>query len=102
MDIWHRSQLPRASPEAIMAVDEARRHAQHESARQSFGDDQGDALMELLPPVGWVDVATKHDLAALEERLELRLRAAMGDQTRWLAGLIFVAFGIFGIIVRVV
>lgn len=96
-----------------MAVDEARRHALHESARRTFGDDQGDTLMEMLPPVGWADVATKHDvillkqdLHALEERLELRLRAAMADafrdQTRWLAGLIFVAFGIFGIIVRVV
>jgi len=28
--------------------------------------------MELLPPVGWADVATKHDLAALEERMNLR------------------------------
>jgi hypothetical protein len=34
--------------------------------------------MEMLPPVGWADVATKHDLAALEQRLDLRL--AMIDQ----------------------
>jgi hypothetical protein len=26
--------------------------------------------MELLPPVGWADVATKQDLRALEQRLE--------------------------------
>ncbi len=31
--------------------------------------------MELLPPVGWADVATKHDLAALDERMELRFAA---------------------------
>ena len=26
--------------------------------------------MELLPPVGWADVATKHDLLGIEQRLE--------------------------------
>ena len=26
----------------------------------------------MLPPVGWAEVATKHDLAALEERMGLR------------------------------
>ena len=28
-----------------------------------------------LPPVGWGDVATKHDLDQLEQRLELRVNA---------------------------
>ena len=28
--------------------------------------------MQHLPPVGWSDVATKQDLAQLEERIELR------------------------------
>jgi hypothetical protein len=28
--------------------------------------------MELLPPVGWADVATKQDLAALEGRIDAR------------------------------
>ena len=29
-------------------------------------------MIEHLPPAGWAEVATKHDLANLEERLELR------------------------------
>ncbi len=32
--------------------------------------------MELLPPVGWADVATKRDLDTLEARLETRLSSA--------------------------
>ena len=61
-----------------MAVDEARRHELHERARRSFGDDSGDALMELLPPVGWADVATKQDL----HTLKVELRALVVDSVR--------------------
>jgi hypothetical protein len=28
--------------------------------------------MEMMPPVGWADVATKRDLDALEQRMDLR------------------------------
>jgi len=31
--------------------------------------------MELLPPVGWADVATKHDLLALEARMNTRFES---------------------------
>ena len=40
-----------------------------------MGADQADSLMGLLPPVGWADVATKHDLNALEERMNLRFES---------------------------
>jgi len=31
--------------------------------------------MEMMPPVGWADVATKRDLDGLEERMNLRFEA---------------------------
>ena len=36
----------------------------------AFGDDAGITLMELLPPVGWADVATKQDLLVVDQRLD--------------------------------
>jgi hypothetical protein len=31
--------------------------------------------MEMMPPVGWADIATKRDLDALEQRVDLRFEA---------------------------
>ncbi len=55
-----------------MAVDERGRLALADAAKRAFGDDAGITLMELLPPVGWADVATKQDLLALEARMDSR------------------------------
>jgi len=55
-----------------MAVSERARHDLYETARRALSDDAADTLMELLPPVGWADVATKHDLHELEGRLDAR------------------------------
>lgn len=35
-----------------------------------LGAEAADTLMNLVPPVGWADVATKQDLAHLEVRLD--------------------------------
>jgi hypothetical protein len=56
-----------------MSVDEARRLLPHDAAREAWGADAALVLMEMLPPTGWADVATKHDLEELEARLETRL-----------------------------
>jgi hypothetical protein len=55
-----------------MAVDERGRLQLAAAARRAFGDEAGITLMELLPPVGWADVATKQDLAHLEAVMDAR------------------------------
>jgi hypothetical protein len=55
-----------------MTVDERNRLQLAEALKRVLGDDEGITLMELLPPVGWADVATRHDLLALEQRIDLR------------------------------
>jgi hypothetical protein len=58
-----------------MDIDERARHELYLALEQAVGTEQADTVMGLLPPVGWADVATKHDLAALEERMNLRFDA---------------------------
>ena len=53
-----------------MSVDERRRLQLADAAKRALGDDAGVTLMEMLPPVGWADVATKQDLLALEARID--------------------------------
>ena len=55
-----------------MVVDERSRHELYRRLEEVLGPDAATTLIEHLPPVGWADVATKHDLAGLEQRLELR------------------------------
>ena len=44
-----------------------------EDAKRALGNESGITLMEMLPPVGWADVATKDDLARLEDRFAASL-----------------------------
>ena len=55
-----------------MVVDERSRHELYRRLEEVLGPEAATTLIEHLPPVGWADVATKHDLAGLEERLDLR------------------------------
>ena len=58
-----------------MALDERARHELFLRLEQVLGAEPAETLMELMPPVGWADVATKRDLDALEQRIELRFEA---------------------------
>jgi hypothetical protein len=60
-----------------MSVTERRRHALHEWAKQTGDEEVAATLMELLPPVGWADVATKRDLDHFGTQLRNELRAEM-------------------------
>ena len=53
--------------------DETARFELHEGLREALGEARGDTLMSLLPPVGWADIATNHELDALGDRLDARI-----------------------------
>jgi hypothetical protein len=57
-----------------LTVSEHDRHLLHTKAEEAMASDAADTLMSYLPPVGWADVATKRDLDALEERMDLRFQ----------------------------
>ncbi len=54
-----------------MAPDERSRLQLADAAKAALGDDAGITLMELLPPVGWADVATKQDLQVMDRRFDV-------------------------------
>jgi hypothetical protein len=56
-----------------MALAERARHELLRRLEQVLGPASAETLMEMRPPLRWADVATKHDLAALEQRLHLRV-----------------------------
>lgn len=62
-----------------MTTSERERHRLHQTLDEVIGPDVAAILMSHLPPVGWADVATKHDLVELEGRFTNQLRAAISD-----------------------
>ena len=65
-----------------MVVDERSRHELYRRLEEVLGPDAATTLIEHLPPVGWADVATKHDLAGLEERITERFNG-MDHRISW-------------------
>ena len=75
-----------------MAVDERSRHELYLRLESVVGQREADTLMSLLPPVGWAEVATKHDLELELVSLEHRLVAVIRTETRTLL-LAMLSFG---------
>ena len=89
-----------------MSITEASRFQLRTAIGQILNEEAADTLMELLPPVGWADVATKTDLQhlrdemqadiknlrdelkgdmhALQLTIEATLEKRLHEQTRWL------------------
>ena len=89
-----------------MIITEASRFQLRTAIGQILDEEAADTLMELLPPVGWADVATKTDLQhlrnemqadiknlrdelkgdmhALQLTIEATLEKRLHEQTRWL------------------
>lgn len=62
-------------------VTERERHTMLTLLDELMGPDVASTLVRHLPPGGWADVATKHDLVQLETRLTHRFDAALTRQT---------------------
>jgi hypothetical protein len=77
--------LPSAEVErkgTSVAITEETRHELYRRLSEVLGHEEATTLMELLPPVGWADVATKRDL----DHLETVLRQELDLATTRLAG----------------
>jgi putative hemolysin len=66
-----------------MQIDERTRREMYERLEEVLGASAADALMEHLPPVGWADVAAKHDLGALEHRLVAQMHHEITRVVMW-------------------
>jgi hypothetical protein len=51
------------------------RHLLHETLHELMGGERAATLMELLPPVGWGDVARRSDVEGLGRELRLEMHA---------------------------
>ena len=85
-----------------MSITEASRFQLRTAIGQILDEEAADTLMELLPPVGWADVATKTDIQHLRDEMqhlrnelkgdmlnlqltiEVNVRKLIHEQTKWL------------------
>lgn len=95
--------------ERRVSVNERQRLKLYERLEEALGHDHAEVLMEYLPPVGWNDVARRHDLDLFrsEVRTELAaIRAEMHQQFSrqlvWLVGTLLACVGaVLGLIAYV-
>ena len=62
-----------------MIVTDEIRSDLHQYLKETMGEQHGNALMALLPPVGWTDIATKQDLALLKQEVATNFATFRGE-----------------------
>lgn len=58
-----------------MPVTEFERHQLFTWFEEHMGEERAATMMNLVPPAGWAEVASRHDLDELENRLTTRIEA---------------------------
>ena len=62
-----------------MSVSERQRLDLYERLGETLGREHAEVLMEYLPPVGWGDVARRHDVDALRFEMQAGFASAHGE-----------------------
>jgi hypothetical protein len=78
-----------------MTVTERDKRELFERAEQVLGADGANILMDLLPPAGWADVATKQDLRELEARMDTMEQRIIATLRKDMNALMLKCFGLF-------
>ena len=62
-----------------MSVSEFQRHQVFQWFEEAMGPEKAAIMMDLLPPVGWGDIATRADLELVRADLRAEIRAANAE-----------------------
>lgn len=62
-----------------MSVTEFQRHQVFQWLEEAMGAERAAIMMDLLPPVGWGDLATRSDLDLLHQQVSAEIKAASAD-----------------------
>ena len=70
-----------------MSITDKQRNDLYRACEETMGEGPAETLLSLLPPVGWADVATKHDLEHLATKADLQsvradVERSIREQTR--------------------
>jgi len=88
-----------------MAITEKQRHELFNDLQRVHGPQHAETLMELLPPVGWADVATKRDLDLMAQQLraEMATKADLHllrrDMITWLLAAMGIQTAVIGLLI---